>query len=684
MADKKVLIVESPAKARTISQILKNFDVVSSYGHIRDLPRKGLGVDIKNNFAPKYHVMRDKMPIVKNLKEAIKNADVYLATDFDREGEAIAWHLSQILKLADPKRITFHEITSKAISKAVENPRKILNELVDAQKARRIIDRLFGYKLSPFLWRKIVRGLSAGRVQSAALRLIVEREQEIRDFKSENYFRLQALFKEQGMEFSALLSQIDKKILPKLYFRKKKDVEKILDEIKDKLFKISAIIDRKKLISPPAPYITASLQQDAFVRLRFSAKKTMFLAQQLYESMEIEGQSKGLITYMRTDSPSLAKEAQKAARNYIAKNLGKDLLPKIPKVYKARSGAQEAHEAIRPTNFSLTPEKVKKYLGKDHFRLYELIFWRTLASQMKEAVFRENIIYFQVRGKIRQLAENYIFRAQGLKDEFLSFLKYYSYHFTLSMLPRLEKGKKYKPQRLEILSLETKPKSRYTEAALIKTLERLGIGRPSTYAPIIGVLYQRNYIERKKRYLFPTELGEKVTDFLKEHFSHLIDYKFTARMEKELDEIAEGKLEWISSVKDFYHPLAELLKKKDLEIDKGKITEKEYLDRKCPKCGSKLLTRFGRFGKFISCENFPNCKYKEAIKKNINLEDELDKKTKDKIDELKKNNPKCSQCGGELKLRKSRFGYFLGCVNYPKCRFIAPLNKFKRKNENKE
>ena len=694
----KVLIVESPSKAKTINRFLgKDFSVYASFGHVRDLPRTSLGVDVENDFEPKYVPMRKKAAVIKQLKQVTKNADVYLATDFDREGEAIAWHLSEILKLKDPKRITFHEITQKAISEAVANPRKILDELVNAQKARRIIDRLFGYKLSPLLWRKLMRGLSAGRVQSAALRLIVEREKEIRAFKSQAYFKLQALFKEQGMEFTADLERINDKKLDKLFFRDKNEVETLKNNLKGKDFKIIKIISRPKFIQSPAPYITATLQQDASRRLRFTAKKTMYLAQSLYEGAEIGTERKGLITYMRTDSPSLAIEAQKAIRNYIVKNLGQEYLPETPKIYKARKGSQEAHEAIRPTDISFTPDKAKQYLEKDQYRLYELIFNRTLASQIKPAEFRENII--ELQAKIPDLKNasqparttyvvqsvgksKYIFVARGLKDVFLGFIKVYDHSFSLNLLPQLKEKEFVKAKEINVLDLETKPKPRYSEATLIKKLEQLGIGRPSTYAPIIDLLYYRNYIERQQRFLFPTELGEKVIDFLISHFDDLIDYDFTAKMEKELDEVAGGKMAWIKVVRDFYTPFNERLEMKDKELGKDSAFAPKILDRKCPKCGAKLVEKYGRFGKFISCEKFPECDFKEAIKKpEVNVEDGLNAETKVKVDELKKQYPKCPECGGELKLRKSRFGYFLGCANYPKCRFLAPLNGKKKNNK---
>ncbi|MDD3773874.1 MAG: type I DNA topoisomerase, partial [Patescibacteria group bacterium] len=500
---KKVLIVESPSKAKTITQYLgKDFSVYASFGHVRDLPKTNLGVDVENDFEPKYTPMRKKAAVIKMLKQATKGADVYLATDFDREGEAIAWHLGELLKLKEPKRITFHEITKHAITEAVEKPREILIELVDAQKARRIIDRLFGYKLSPLLWKKLMRGLSAGRVQSAALRLIVQREKEIRDFKSDAYYKLVALFKEQGMEFEANLEKIDNQKIDKLFFKNQKEIEGLKEILKARDFKIAHIISRPRLMQPPAPYITATLQQDAFRRLRFTAKKTMFLAQGLYEGVQMGSDRKGLITYMRTDSPTLAREAQIAARKYIDENLGKEFLPEQFKIYKARKGAQEAHEAIRPTDFSFTPDKAKNYLEKDQHRLYELIFNRTIASQCKPAEFRENIIELEAkaadyRNKINKL--KYTFIARGLKDVFLSFIKFYSMSFSLNMLPQLKEKTYVKPKSLNILNLETKPRARYTEATLVKALERLSIGRPSTYAPIIDLLYYRHYIERQQR-----------------------------------------------------------------------------------------------------------------------------------------------------------------------------------------
>jgi len=381
---------------------------------------------------------------------------------------------------------------------------------------------------------------------------------------------------------------------------------------------------------------------------------------------------------MRTDSPSLSKEAQDKVRDFIAHKIGSDYLSKEPKVYKAHAKAQEAHEAIRPTNFNLSPDKVKPFLDQSQIKLYELIFWRTIASQMKEAEFRENLVYLDVEIK----AKKYIFLAKGLKDVFLSFIKFYPYHLSLNLLPELTEGVFIRPEKIEILSLKTKPKPRYTEASLIKTLEKLGIGRPSTYAPIIDILFQRNYLQRQGRYLFPTEIGEKVIEFLKAHFNHLIDYGFTADMEEKLDQIAEGKRKWVNIVSDFYTPLAKLIAKKDSEIDRTKVIEKEYIDKKCPKCQGRLAIRFGRFGNFISCDNFPKCSYKEALSKNNNIEAELDSKTKEALARVREKFPFCPKCKGQLVLRKSKFGFFLGCKNYPRCRFIAPLStkpEFKNK-----
>lgn len=675
----KVIIVESPAKARTISRFLKDFSVFSSYGHIRDLPRTNLGVEVDKNFQPRFRILPKKKAVIDQLKKAVKNAEVYLATDFDREGEAIAWHLQEVLKLKNPKRITFHEITPRAIKKALEKPRQISEDLVRAQKARRIIDRLFGYKLSPFLWRKILRGLSAGRVQSAALRLVVDREKEIRAFKPEDYFVLQADFNKNKVAFSARLYQVGKKIVDKFYFKTKKEAEKIKEKIKNKEFVIQKVISKPKLINPPAPYITATLQQDAFQRLRFTAKKTMFLAQQLYEGVEVKGKSIGLITYMRTDSPNLSRESINQIRDFICEKFGKKYLSSSVKRYKAPKNAQEAHEAIRPTDISLSPDKIKPFLSKDQFRLYELIFWRTIASQMKPAEFEESSVYLLAKAD-----KDYVFLAKGLKQVFESFLKIYPHRIFMPILPLLKEKDRIKPLRLLVLDFQTKPKARYTEATLVKKLKELGIGRPSTYAPIIDLLYKRHYIERQKRYLLPTDLGEKVLDFLLKHFPHLVDYGFTARMEKELDEIALGSREWTKAVAEFYNPLEKLLKKKDTEIKKSEESELEVLKKKCPKCGGELVVKFGRFGKFISCRNFPECNYKESLSNQRNLEEDLSAKDKKRLKELQAQYPECPECKGKLVLRKSRFGYFLGCSNYPKCRFIVPFYELKKKNKHKQ
>ncbi|MCD6422224.1 type I DNA topoisomerase, partial [bacterium] len=569
--------------------------------------------------------------------------------------------------LKDPKRITFHEITPSAIKEALKHPRSILEELVNAQKARRVIDRLFGYKLSPFLWKKILRGLSAGRVQSAALRLIVEREKEIREFKPKDFYRLRALF-ETDPSFSAYLEKIGKKALKKFAFRKPDKLEAIKKEIQGKPFVVKEVSSSLRLIQPPAPFITATLQQEAFRRLGFSAKQTMVLAQQLYEGVQINSRRVGLITYMRTDSPSLAKEAVSAIRGFIEKRFGQKYLPPSPRQFRAPKHAQEAHEAIRPTDISLTPEKVKPFLEEDQFRLYELIFWRTIASQMKPAEALSLVVWLYPEGK-----RKYLFRGTGYQIKFESFLRFYPLPLPGKPLPSLKEKQKLTPSKLEVLALKTKPKPRYTEATLVRKLKELGIGRPSTYAPIIDILFKRRYIKRLKRYLVPTELGEKVVEFLLEHFPHLIEYRFTAEMEKELDEIAEGKRDWVKAVRDFYEPLEKLLKKKDAEIKKEEVVNEKVLARRCPKCGGKLVVKLGRFGRFISCENFPRCDYKESL--NDHLEESLSEEEKAKLKKLRQRYPQCPQCGGELILRKSRFGVFLGCKNYPKCRFVVGLNE---------
>ena len=593
-----LIIVESPTKSRTLGAFLgKNYMVVSSMGHVRDLPRTVLGVDVENNFEPRYVIPPKAKKTIVALKKLLPKSDkIIMATDEDREGEAISWHLVQALGLEDSKRktvdrIVFHEITKGAIEKALEHPRTIDMNLVDAQQARRVLDRLVGYKLSPFLWKKVARGLSAGRVQSVAVRLVVEREREIENFKPVQYWTIEALLKSKQGEFIAFLNKINGEAIPKPGIKSKAEADKILSDLEGKEFIVSKIESKEEKRVPFAPFITSTLQQEAFKKLRFSSKQTMMLAQQLYET--------GLITYMRTDSTNLSEQALWAAKDAIINLFGEKYWAGFPRKYKVKSRlAQEAHEAIRPTEPARMPESIRQNLTPQQFKLYDLIWRRFLATQMKEALFDTMSVEIEVG--------NYTFGANGQALKFDGFLKVYSIKFSELSLPNLEEK-----EELELLELKpeehfTKPPPRYNEASLVKNLEKNGIGRPSTYAPIISTIQDRNYVQKDRtRYFHPTEIGKMVNDLLVEHFPDVVDLKFTSKMEDELDEIAEGKEKWTLVLKKFYGPFSENLEKKYKEVG-GKTVEET--DEICEKCGGKMVIRMGRFGKFLACSNFPKCK----------------------------------------------------------------------------
>ncbi len=602
-----LIIVESPTKSRTLSTFLgKNYMIVSSMGHVRDLPRTVLGVDVENNFEPKYVIIPRAKKNIAALKKLIPKSDkIIMATDGDREGEAISWHLVQALGLEDSKRktvdrIVFHEITKGAIEKALEHPRTIDMNLVDAQQARRVLDRLVGYKLSPFLWKKVARGLSAGRVQSVAVRLIVEREREIENFKMVQYWTIEALLKSEKGEFITFLNKISGETIPKPGIKSKPEADKILNDLKDGEFIVTGI-ERKEMKRVPAPpFITSTLQQEAFKKLRFSSKQTMVLAQQLYEGIGLgEKGSTGLITYMRTDSTNLSDQALFAAKDAIAGLFGENYWAGFPRKYKVKSRlAQEAHEAIRPTDPTRTPESVRGHLTPQQYKLYDLIWRRFMATQMKEAVFDTM--------SVEVSAGDYSFGANGQVLKFDGFLKVYPLKFEEVNLPDL--GEK---EKLELLELKpdqhfTKPPARYNEASLVKTLEKNGIGRPSTYVPIISTIQDRNYVQKDRvRYFHPTEIGRMVNDLLVEHFPDIVDLKFTGKMEEDLDEIAEGKEKWVKVIKEFYGPFSVNLEKKYKEVVDKTVEE---TDEVCEKCGGKMVIRMGRFGKFLACSNFPKCK----------------------------------------------------------------------------
>ncbi len=618
--EKKLIIVESPTKARTIKNILKDgFLVKATMGHIRDLPENEFGVDIEKNFTPKYVIIPGKEKIVEQLKYLSKKyPEIYLATDEDREGEAIAWHITVAIGKdpEDTKRVAFHEITPYAVKSAFENPRRISLDLVNAQQARRILDRIVGYSLSPFLGKHLEKGLSAGRVQSVALKLVVEREKEIENFRPITFFRIKAKIKKDEKIFILNLKKIDGEEISEDKLQKEDRVREIIEELQKGILKVSEIVETEKKIYPPPPFITSTLQQEAFKKLNFSSSKTMYIAQQLYEGINLGKEGNvGLITYMRTDSPSVAKSAQLQAFNYIKTNLGNEFLPEKPPVYKAKlTTAQEAHEAIRPTFIYKTPQSIKKYLNKDQFALYSLIWKRFIASQMKYAVL----------GNCRLTAVNGIYEFEGISNKiiFEGFMKIWPV--------KIEKGTEF-PQDMkegEILNVEeyfsekdqTKPPSRYTEATLIKTLEKFGIGRPSTYAPTISTLLKRGYIRTEKRKLVPLRMGRVVTELLEKFFPDIISIDFTAKMEESLDKIANGEKSWVETLREFYTYFKPMLDRANEEISKDKAIINSFfgVDKRCPNCGGNLVLRKGKFGIFLGCSNYPSCNYTEPVDKNVN------------------------------------------------------------------
>jgi DNA topoisomerase-1 len=667
----QLVIVESPTKAKTISKFLGGkFIVKSSYGHVRDLPTKKMGIDIEHNFEPEYEVPTKNIDRVAELKKLAKKADgVILATDEDREGEAISWHLvaSLGLKIDEIERIVFHEITERAIKEALANPRAIDYNLVDAQQARRVLDRLVGYELSPFLWSKIRRGLSAGRVQSVCLRLIVEKEREIQNFKPEEYWAISALLKttnhklKTNSDFEAKVSKENGTALGKMGVKNKKHADKITAFLEKADYQISNITKKEVQKNPLAPYTTSTLQQDANNKLGYSSKQTMMLAQQLYEGISIgkEG-SVGLITYMRTDSVNLSMESMLAAQKMITKKFGKEYALANPKFYKTKAkGAQEAHEAIRPTFPEKDPESVKEFLDPKQYKVYTLIWQRMIASQMASAIM--NSVAVDILATQANIKDNYTLRANGSTIKFDGYLKVYNGKMPVSenLLPEL--NEKDLLDLMKILSEQkfTQPPARFSEAMLIKTMEELGIGRPSTYAPTISTIIDRKYVNKdENKRLFPEEIGFTVCDLLTKHFADIMDYKFTATMEENLDAIAEGSKEWVPVIRDFYKPFHKNLEKKTKEIKKEDLQEK--LDRLCPDCGGDLIMKFGRFGKFIACTNYPSCKFTEKT----DSEKKIDEEHAGEI---------CDVCGAPMVVKRGRFGTFLGCSNYPECKGIKRI-----------
>ncbi|COD87372.1 DNA topoisomerase I [Staphylococcus warneri] len=649
MAD-NLVIVESPAKAKTIEKYLgKRYKVIASMGHVRDLPRSQMGVDTEDNYEPKYITIRGKGPVVKELKKHAKKAKkVFLASDPDREGEAIAWHLSKILELEDSKenRVVFNEITKDAVKDSFKHPRGIEMDLVDAQQARRILDRLVGYNISPVLWKKVKKGLSAGRVQSVALKLVIDRENEIRNFKPEEYWTIEGEFRYKKSKFTAKFLHYKNKPYK---LNKKEDVEKITAALDGDEFEITNVNKKEKTRNPANPFTTSTLQQEAARKLNFKARKTMMIAQQLYEGIDLKRQGTvGLITYMRTDSTRISDQAKSETKNYIIDKYGNEYVSK--RKASGKQGDQDAHEAIRPTSTLRTPEEMKSFLTRDQHRLYKLIWERFVASQMAPAIL-DTIALDVTQNDIK-------FRANGQTIKFKGFMTLYvetkddKDSDKENKLPKLEQGDKVTATQIEPAQHFTQPPPRYTEARLVKTLEELKIGRPSTYAPTIDTIQKRNYVKLESKRFMPTELGEIVYEQVKEYFPEIIDVEFTVNMETLLDKIAEGDMNWRKVVGDFYNSFKQDVERAEEEMEKIEIKD-EPAGEDCEVCGSPMVIKMGRYGKFMACSNFPDCRNTKAIVKTIGV--------------------KCPTCkDGEVVERKSKKNrIFYGCSNYPECDFIS-------------
>ena len=662
---KSLIIVESPAKAKTIKNFLdKSYNVIASKGHIRDLPKTSFGIKIEDDkFTPEYRISSDHSAIVKEIKELAKGADeIYLATDEDREGEAIAFHIANAIgkEPTSLPRIVFHEITKSAIQNALKSPRRVDMNSVNAQQTRRLLDRIVGYKLSPLLNLKIQKGLSAGRVQSAALKIIVDREREIQAFKPVEYYTIDTVFKK---DLDAELVKFENQKIEKLTIQNPDRAKYIIENLQNEKFSVREIESKDRKIQPSPPFMTSTLQQSASNRLGFSPKKTMMIAQSLYEGVQTHEGFMGAITYMRTDSLNLAKEAVAAAREHILQNYGKEYLPAKAISYTTSSkGAQEAHEAIRPTNLNFTPQIAAKFLEKDALKLYTLIYNRFLACQMSACVSQTQNVYVA--------SEKGEFKISGRKVLFDGFYKVYGELDKDKILPNLKKGDEMNLQSIKSTQNFTEPPARYSEAGLVKKLESLGIGRPSTYAPTISLLTSRDYVRIEKKQLIPNEIAFSMIGVLEEHFSNIVDSEFTSHLEEKLDEIALDKANWQKVLSDFYYPFME-------KISAGKTGIKSLktatpIGEKCPECGSELVLRKGRYGEFIACSNFPKCKYSRNVAKDSAKSDETSATTVAKPKrELKKLDVPCPKCGGEIVERFSRRGKFYGCANYPKCDFIS-------------
>lgn len=647
----KLVIVESPAKAKTIGKYLgKNYIVEASMGHVRDLPKSQLGVDVENKYTPKYITIRGKGELLEKLRKAAKKSEkVYLATDPDREGEAISWHLAQVLNIDETEkcRIEFNEITKNAVKNAIKSPRIINSNLVDAQQTRRILDRLVGYEISPVLWRKIKWGLSAGRVQSVALKLICDREKEIREFVPKEYWSIECKLHKNGNKKSFIV-KLSSKNNNKIEINSEEESNKIISEIENNKFIVTKIKKSQKTKNPLPPFTTSTLQQEAYRKLNYATKRTMSIAQQLYEGIDIKGHGTlGLITYMRTDSVRISEEAQKAAKDFIVNTYGSEYAPDTPRVFKGKKNIQDAHEAIRPTYIDLTPDAIKGSLKDDQYKLYKLIWNRFIASQMSSCIL--NTISIDV------MNGEYIFKAHGSSVKFEGFMKLYEY---LSQeeeeainIPELSEGEVLQKSTIGGVQHFTQPQPRFSEASLVKTLEENGIGRPSTYAPIISTLLERTYIERDKKTLIPTELGTIVNSIVSEYFKEIIDVEFTAEMENKLDSIEEGKDDWKEVVDEFFKPIKKSIEIAEKEISKITIEDK-VSDVKCDKCGKNMVIKHGRFGDFLACPGYPDCKNTKPIVEKLDVE--------------------CPKCGGNILIKKSKKGKkFFGCSNYPNCDFVS-------------
>lgn len=647
----KLVIVESPAKAKTIKKYLgKNYAVEASMGHVRDLPKSQLGVDIDNNYEPKYITIRGKGELLEKLKkEAKKSEKIYLATDPDREGEAISWHLAKALKISEDEkcRIEFNEITKTAVKAAIKNPRQINENVFDAQQARRVLDRLVGYEISPILWKKIKWGLSAGRVQSVALKIICDREKEISEFIPKEYWTVECdVFKDNQKE--NFIIKLHSKNGEKVEISSKEESDKIISDLQDGTFIVKSIKNSEKNKNPLPPFTTSTLQQDAYRKLNFPTKKTMSIAQQLYEGIEIKGHgSIGLITYMRTDSVRISDEAQGNAKNFITDNFGEKYLPQSKRVYKGKKNTQDAHEAIRPTNIDITPEIAKENLKEPQYKLYTLIWNRFMASQMASCILDSTSIEINNR--------EYSLKATGSTVKFDGFTKIYSNENEEEekaiKMPKLNEGDEITSKNIEGKQHFTQPPAKFSEASLVKTLEENGIGRPSTYSPIISTLLDRKYVERNKKVLEPTELGYIVNNLMSEYFKEIVDVEFTAAMENKLDSVEEGKESWKKIVDEFFIPVKKSIDIAEKEIAKITI-EDEITDIECDKCGRKMVIKHGRFGDFLACPGYPECKNTKPLAAELDVP--------------------CPKCGSKILEKRSRKGNkFYGCSSYPECDFVS-------------